>query len=120
MSYDGFSAANYADSHAELESKGRCALCVRRAIEWGGVSLMHTAQAKDMGCALLDAGFYKISSPPRKGDVIVIQPAPGHPDGHAAMYDGSQWVSDFKQMHGFYPGPSYRKSKPEYQIYRHD
>lgn len=82
--------------------------------------MRHTARAKDMGAALLDAGFYAVNGAPRKGDVVVIQPAPGHPDGHAAIYDGQNWISDFKQLHGLYPGPAYRSSQPPYKIYRHD
>lgn len=120
MPYSGSSAANYADSHAESKSIGRCAEYVRRAIEWGGVSLGHTPQAKNMGNALMAAGFHEIVGSPQRGDVVVIQPAPGHSDGHAAMYDGQYWVSDFKQLHGLYPGPAYRNSQPSYKIYRHD
>jgi hypothetical protein len=42
-----------------------------------------------------------------------------------AMYDGTQWISDFLQtdMHdgkeAFWPGKEYRKEQPSYVIYRH-
>jgi hypothetical protein len=119
MDYNGESAATYADGHAGPESRGQCALHVRRAVEAGGVSLDHTPMAKDMGTALRSAGFHEVNDTPQRGDVVVIQPAPGHPDGHAAIYDGHNWVSDFTQLHGLYPGPAYRNSQPAYQIYRH-
>lgn len=120
MPFDGKSAANYAESHAEIFSRGRCAQYVRRAIEWGGISLPHTHSAKDYGHILESGGFQTVSGTPQKGDVIVIQPAPGHPDGHMAIYDGEHWISDFKQLHGFYPGPAYRSAQPSYKIYRHN
>ncbi|MBP5132993.1 CHAP domain-containing protein, partial [Pseudomonas protegens] len=56
---------------------------------------------------------------PAAGDVVIIQPIAGHPHGHMAMFNGTLWVSDFKQLHGFYPGHSYRVHKPAYKIYRH-
>lgn len=123
MAYSGSSAANFADSHAEPTSRGNCALYVRRAIEWGGVQIGHTPAAKDMGTALLAAGFYVVTGGPQKGDVVVIQPLSRHPYGHAAIYDGHTWVSDFKQRpgpQGFYPGPEYRAAQPPYKIYRHN
>ncbi|MBB5427447.1 hypothetical protein HDG40_005626 [Paraburkholderia sp. JPY158] len=43
-----------------------------------------------------------------------------HPHGHMAMYDGQYWISDFKQWHGFYPGPDYGSARPDYKVYRHD
>lgn len=88
--------------------------------------------AKDYGMPLEAAGLGHIADNgssgsyppvgyiPRKGDVVVMQPTsdPQHPEGHIAMYDGKQWVSDFKQQ-DFWPGPGYRKERPGYVIYRH-
>ena len=123
MPYDGNRAANYADSHAQPNSTGNCAKYVRKALEWGGAELGRTHYAKDYGPVLEEAGFQVIQTPPRKGDVVVIQPAPGHPSGHMAIYNGTVWVSDFPQNagpQGFYPGPAYRTAQPAYRIYRHD
>ena len=53
-----------------------------------------------------------------KGDVVVIQGIPGHPHGHMAMYDGSIWISDFRQP-DLYPGTAYRVARPSYKIYRY-
>ena len=114
-------AITHLRSHAESVSHGRCARYVREAIAAGGISVAHTASAHDYGGPLLAAGFYRVAGAyPLKGDVVVIQPIPHHPDGHMAMYDGTIWISDFKQYHGFYPGQSYRQLHPAFQIYRHD
>jgi len=119
MPYDGATAASYANNRAAARSRGRCAEYVRHAIEHGGQPIAPTPSAKDMGTALRHAGFSGTAQPPEPGDVVVIQPAPGHPHGHAAIYDGSRWISDFVQQHGLYPGPAYRQARPPYRIYRH-
>jgi hypothetical protein len=60
----------------------------------------------------------------KPGDVAVIQAyLGGNPAGHAAIWDGNQWVSDFQQGKGPmpwlpYPSDSYRKMNPPYVIYR--
>lgn len=77
--------------------------------------------AKDMGPALQKAGFDpvdKTNYAPQKGDVVVIQPYPGgNANGHIAMYDGKQWISDFKQK-DMWGGPRYRTYQPPSQVYR--
>ncbi|WP_431216258.1 hypothetical protein ACQ86N_17455 [Puia sp. P3] len=45
---------------------------------------------------------------PTNGDVVVFEGFEGHENGHIAMYNGTQWVSDFKQNY-FTPGEAYRK-----------
>ena len=118
--WDSNAAANHARQHAQSQSTGNCAKYVRKAIEAGGVSVTPTRSAKDYGFPLRQAGFIELddASSPRRGDVIVIQPIPGHPHGHMAMFDGSSWVSDFVQNNGFYPGQAYRTQKPPYKLYR--
>ena len=84
--------------------------------------LVPTASAKDYGTNLTRAMFWVQPGPPvplLAGDVVVIQPITGHPHGHMAMYNGSLWVSDFKQEHGYYPGPSYRAQRPAAVFYRY-
>jgi hypothetical protein len=112
-------AVDHAENHARGSSQGRCAQYVREAIEAGGIMLMRQNDAKDYGRSLICAGFYEMLGSPLPGDIVVIQPAPGHSHGHMAIYNGTQWISDFKQMHGLYPGPAYRDYRPPYQIYRH-
>ncbi|QAU23343.1 CHAP domain-containing protein [Dyella sp. M7H15-1] len=121
MPYNKSGAVNFADSHAETSSKGRCAAYVRRALEWGGVHVAPTLSAANYGASLSASGFYEVTGAPQKGDVVVIEGFAGHDDGHMAIYDGTRWISDFKQRPGpdVYPGPDYRKAQPAYKIYRH-
>ena len=90
------------------------------------------ANAKDLGPNLALVGFVAqlgTSGFNLKGDVAVIDGfskgdnkliAKSHPYGHAAMFDGTQWISDFKQTGASpYPGSDYRLAKPAIVIYRH-
>ncbi|WP_084170199.1 CHAP domain-containing protein [Paraburkholderia ferrariae] len=120
MAWNPSTAANHAEQRAHIESKGRCAQYVREAIVAGGINLARTHYAKDYGRNLENAGFARASGTPERGDVIVIQPAPGHPAGHMAIYNGNIWISDFRQHNGFYPGPAYRTAQPSWQMYRHN
>ncbi len=113
---------------------GRCATFVREAIEAGGLTISRSGSgsAKDYGPRLVQAGFVAKpgeATPYQKGDVAVIDgfaksAAEGikkdHADGHLAMHDGTQWISDFKQT-GItpYPGSDYEKAKPKVVIYRY-
>ena len=86
----------------------------------GGGNAAKTGSAKDYGSLLTASGFISVQDAPRAGDVAVIQPIPGHPDGHMTMYNGTQWVSDYKQpaVYGYYPSASYRQQRPPVAIYR--
>lgn len=114
-------AVTYLQSHAAATSQGRCAEYTRKAIEAGGVTLNRHGSAKDYGPSLKAVGFIELNFSPAngyaKGDVAIINGFAGHPHGHMMMYDGSQWISDFKQR-TFYPGPAYRKAQPTYTVYR--
>ena len=119
-------AVEHLNSKAQPHSLGQCAAYVRRAVEAGGVTLQHHVSAKDYGSSLLHVGFNKIVGSHASaqyhhlaGDVAVIQPIEGHRHGHMTMFNGKEWVSDFVQHHGLYPGHSYRLSKPPYAIYRY-
>ena len=119
--WDKVAAVAASDANAGLISLGRCAEFTRKAIEAGGVTLVRHIAAKDYGTSLTAVGFVALSAPPdvfRAGDVGIVQPIDGHPDGHMAMFDGSIWVSDFKQQHGLYPGAAYRVAQPPFTIYR--
>jgi len=115
-------AVKYLNSHASPISHGRCAEYTRKAIEAGGLSLIRHLSAKDYGSSLQMVGFVPFGQMTKGyllGDVAVIDPIPGHPNGHMAMFNGSNWVSDFTQTHGLYPGPSYRSARPKFTIYRY-
>ncbi len=124
--WDVQKAVQYLNQHAEPSSKGYCARYVKKAISAGGdiSDWPSIVSAKDYGSALLARGFQVISGQNDfiAGDVVIIQgfnksdfPAgeikKDHPHGHMAMFNGQQWVSDFKQNNGYYPGGDYRKSK---------
>jgi hypothetical protein len=118
-------AVRHLDSHALSESTGRCARFVREALDAGKVIINpNPRNAKDYGPYLEAKGFVKLTATeepqytPLKGDVAVIQPYKGgSPAGHICMYNGTQWVSDFKQR-DMWSGPGYRQHKPDYAIYR--
>lgn len=120
MTWNKEVAISHLRAHALGRSHHECAQFTREAIEAGGVSLDRMLNAKDYGSSLLRAGFHEL--PPGVtllgGDVAVIQPYPGgNPSGHMTMYDGTQWISDFRQ-NSMYPGPGYRAAHPVYTIYR--
>lgn len=119
--WDKETAIAHLNSHAHSHSLGRCAEYVRKAIEAGGLQLFHHGSAKDYGASLKAVRFLELTGAqvPVAGDVIVIQPIPRHPHGHITMFNGQIWVSDFKQFHGFYPGPDYRKLEPSFFLYRY-
>ena len=115
-------AVAYLNSHAMNASHGRCAEYTRKAVEAGGVKLVRHTSAKDYGSSLRTVGFVSLgqfTGPYEAGDVGIVSPIPGHPHGHMAVYNGDVWISDFKQLHGLYPGATYRKLKPDYAIYRY-
>lgn len=133
-------SVSYINSHVEPRSLGKCAAYVRRAVEAGGVKIKippprigNSASAYDYGPSFEAVGFkpvyYYAGSGPtdtaiipgqKAGDVVVIQPIDGHPHGHIALFNGTNWVSDFIQLRGFYPGQQYRNVKPAYILYRYN
>lgn len=105
--------------------KGRCASHVRQALAAGGYTPARwPVHAKDWGPSLLRAGFHEVkveklsTFKPMKGDVAVIQATTNRKSGHIQGFDGKDWISDFVQKRGFWPGSEYREETPEYVIYR--
>lgn len=132
--WDESKAVQYLNDNAKPSSEGYCARYVKRAISAGGdISTWPSiVSAKNYGSALIERGFriVDVNSGYIAGDVVVIQGIRksdfpvgeirrDHPHGHMAMFNGQQWVSDFKQNNGYYPGGDYRKAKPAYVLYRH-
>ncbi|WP_233873507.1 hypothetical protein [Paraburkholderia adhaesiva] len=123
--FDVDAAIAHLNSHAGATSHGRCAAYVRQALAAGGIEIERTEAtryAKDYGSILLAHGFSEASVDslisPKKGDISVIQPYPGgNIAGHITMYNGHQWVSDFRQK-DMWRGPGYRENKPAYKVYR--
>jgi hypothetical protein len=121
-----------ADGQANLYGVHACAQYVRDALNDGGGLNVGTpanglGNASDYGTPLENAGFQPAASgnvyppadyTPQSGDVAVIQPTKENLSGHMEMYNGSEWVSDFRQ-NGFWPGPHYRQETPNFTIYRY-
>lgn len=107
---NGISAAGRAaDGLSKIQtttSSGKCATSVRENLERAGYRL---PTGKDRTSAYMyadnglleDMGFQRIdnaySQNPLKGDIVVFGKTDKHPDGHIAMFDGNNWVSDFRQ-----------------------
>lgn len=109
--YSNEKAVEYLTSHAEGHSVNKCALYVRRAIGAGGCpTFLQPPSACDYDLFLPDLGFYEVSQEgyvPQKGDIVVFSAIKGHKHGHICMYDGNQWISDFKQR-SMYSAGAYR------------
>lgn len=94
-------AASSASRAALGRSIGRCALYVRRALQAAGYSFTPQPSAYQYAHGTLaSAGFVRLSNDnyvPQVGDVAVFNRTAKNPHGHIQIYDGSQWVSDFRQ-----------------------
>lgn len=99
-------AARVAARAAHGSSTGYCALYVRKALQEAGYEFTPNPSAYQYAYGTLaDAGFTKISSDnyvPQIGDVVVFNRSSKNPHGHIQIYDGNQWVSDYRQS-GFSP-----------------
>jgi hypothetical protein len=114
--------SDWMDAHALTRSSHHCAMYCRLGMEAAGLDTgdrPRSGNAGDYGPFLLRHGAQTVpqdSYVPQVGDVVVFDKTGEHPYGHIEMYDGQQWVSDFKQ-HSFSP---YRDaaSTPPFTIYR--
>ncbi len=99
---------------SEYKSIGKCAKYVREAVEHGTGQKVdipaerykgHGASAADYGSSYEKIGFKHqymstvMIKKVKNGHIIIIQPTKDglHKDGHIAMHDGKQWVSNCKQ-----------------------
>lgn len=118
--YSNDRAADYATNHTEPHSTHMCAAYVVLAMWHGGcpvdpIVLPAYAYSK----ILPQMGFDEIPMEgytPKKGDISVLPRNSSHPLGHIAVYNGSQWVSDFTQNH-MLPSAAFRASG-RFQIFR--
>jgi len=95
-------AAVYVTEHAESRSHNCCALYVMKAMYAAGqpVPLLRACDYKWYFRHVLTHQFQEVSIDryrPQKGDIVVFPSVPNHFFGHIAMWNGKQWVSDFKQ-----------------------
>jgi hypothetical protein len=114
-------AARYATEHAEKKSVGMCALYVRKAIIAGGIPLFVGGDAWCYKYTLLILNFHQVGKKSERevGDIVVFQPIGGRRFGHIAIWNGSQWVSDFKQRN-LIVHSDYLDDGCEYEIYRRE
>lgn len=94
-------AAAYASKHANARSTGYCARFVANALQAAGYKFTRQGSAYLYASAgiLEGMGFTQIpnGSQPMVGDVMVIDRFPGNRHGHIQIYDGQNWISDFRQ-----------------------
>lgn len=132
VNFSGFdvdSAVQYLTEHAKNVSVGQCAKFVREALEHGGLdttgrpkmAFRYNEFLPKLGFVpIIESNYTGNNLPkdytPQKGDIVVIGANSRHKAGHIAMFNGQQWISDFKQrtFHGL-KGADYDK----YIIWRH-
>lgn len=94
-------AANFASKSAHGKSVGRCAMYVRKALQAAGYKFTPQASAYMYANGTLkSAGFVKLDNAgyvPQVGDIAVFNRTSKNPHGHIQIYNGSIWVSDFRQ-----------------------
>lgn len=114
-------AAKYATENAEKKSVGMCALYVRKAIMAGGIPLYIGGDAWSYKYTLPILNFHQVSKKSERevGDIVVFQPIGGRKFGHIAIWNGSQWISDFKQR-SIIVHSDYLMDGAEYSIYRRE
>ena len=112
-------AAVYATENAEVKSVGLCALYVRRAMIAGGIPLYQGGNAWSYKYLLPVIGFENVNENEdlMVGDIVVFQPIGGRKFGHIAIWNGKQWVSDFKQR-SIIVHSDYRSQDCEYAVFR--
>ena len=113
-------AAARASRVALSRSSGRCARYVRQALQSAGYEFTPNPSAYQYETrgTLANAGFTKISNnlAPQVGDVVVYNRSSKHPHGHIQIFDGRDWISDFRQnsispYSGAYSYTTWRDSK---------
>jgi len=113
-------AAARASKVALSGSSGYCARYVRKALQSAGYEFTPNPSAYQYATrgTLEKAGFSKISNdmPTQVGDVIVYDRSSKRPHGHIQIFDGTNWISDFRQnsispYSGVYAYTTWRDSK---------
>lgn len=99
-------------------SSQRCARSIRIALQGAGAVFgSHPVAASDWGGTLAQIGFKQIQPEfdhPQEGDIYIIRRTNKHIYGHIAGFNGSQWVSDFKQK----SYDVYKEDGLKYEYYR--
>ena len=117
FSYNPEKSAVYVTDNALSKSHTCCAWFVMRAMQAGGCPIgiypayYYSKVLPKYGFKVIDTKNYK------KGDIIVFPAIKNHIFGHIAIWNGEQWVSDFKQK-SMFPASGYRFTK--YKIFRYE
>lgn len=116
--YNKEKAADYATNHAKSKSHCQCAWYVTKAM-WHGGCPIGIVPAYAYEKTLPQMGFKEISPEgykPMKGDISVLPQNSQSSFGHISIFDGKNWVSDFKH-NTQYPNHTYRENRHE-KIFR--
>ena len=106
-------ASMHLTENALSRSHHCCAWFVMRAMQSGGSpAIILPAWAYRYYLPLI--GWEEVHGTPKKGDICVFPFNKHHVFGHIAMWNGEQWISDFKQKHIIVS-----KAYSKYKMYRH-
>jgi hypothetical protein len=117
--YSNDKVIEYVTIHAGKQSKCMCAWYCMRALQYGGCVQCPILPAYAYDKLLPQLGFKQVSREnykPLKGDISVLPQNQSTVFGHIAIWNGSQWISDYRQK-TIYPNSVYRE-KGEYKIFR--
>ena len=115
-----YDAADYLTRNSCKSSKGLCAKYVANALQYGGKFTFNRQSSAYMyhsNGILNRIGFREIGKPNsfKVGDITVTEKNKDHEHGHIAMWNGNQWISDFRQKSEFV----YSKNQPKVHYYRY-
>jgi len=120
VSYNHREAVEYITLNAEKKPKGLCSRYVRKTLIADGLPAYLRGSACCYDKFLPLYGFREIDVPSvyRKGDIVVFPSVKNHRHGHIAMWNGRQWVSDFKQrniiVNNAYRGVAFKVLRHKY------
>lgn len=115
-----YNAAEYITKNSHKKSKQACAKYVANALIYGGgfkFERQGSAYMYHSKGILKQIGYYEIPKPStfKIGDITVTEKNFKHEHGHIALWNGNQWISDFKQKSEFV----YSIAQPTVHYYRY-
>jgi hypothetical protein len=98
----------------------QCAKYVREALNDGGLPVGGLGNANVMGPKISHYGFTEVPAnnySPQTGDIAWFPPNAVSEIGHVTMWNGREWISDYRQPNGMSPYTGKLPNAP-YTIYR--